>query len=150
MEQAEYKITTHGLDALHTLHVRCMDASAGFEKMLEKSEPEFRPVAQRFLDLHRSHAARLANMLVNHGEQPDENGSFMSTVNRAVVATRALFDEIDEDVMDQVRSGEEYVLDAFAEASEIEDESLHPQDKAAIDEMRGELGNLLQETVSLG
>jgi hypothetical protein len=44
------------LDAVEKLHGRTLDALAGFETMVEKAEPEFRPVAERFRALHEAHA----------------------------------------------------------------------------------------------
>jgi hypothetical protein len=37
----------------------------------------------------------------------------MGTINETVVGLRAFFDEIDEDVMGSIRSGEGHVLKAF-------------------------------------
>lgn len=107
---------TEVVDALVALHTRTVDALAGYEKMVEKAEPEFRPVARQFRDLHSRHATRLAALLRSLGAQVDEDGSFMARVNRTVVSLRALFDEIDADVMDNIRNGEEHVLHAFEAA----------------------------------
>lgn len=104
---------TEVIDALADLHTRTVDALAGYEKVVEKAEPEFRPVAQQFRDLHSRHAAQLASLLTSLGASVDADGSFMATINRTVVSLRAFFDEIDEDVMDNIRSGEDHVLRAF-------------------------------------
>jgi hypothetical protein len=64
-------------------------------------------------------------------------------LNRAVVSARAFLDEIDEDVMDQVRSGERHVLGAFDAAL---DAGLPERDRAQVGAMRGELAALLDET----
>lgn len=133
-------------DALAELHKRTVDALAGYETMVDKAEPEFRDVARRFRDLHSAHAHRMAAMLVAHGRSPDTDGSFMATVNRTVVAARAWFDEIDADVMAQVRSGEAHVIEAFDEASTRLEGT---EQAAAIREMRGELDTLLRETATL-
>ncbi|MFN4157205.1 MAG: DUF2383 domain-containing protein [Gemmobacter sp.] len=135
--------TEAAMDAITALHTRTIDTAEGFEKMAEKAEPEFRPVAQRFLLLHRDHAARLAAMLSEAGRQADDAGSFMGTINRLVVATRALFDDIDADTMAQVRNGEEGVLEAFHIALSHD----HPAERRAeLDRMRGELTALVEAT----
>ncbi|MGR3507595.1 MAG: DUF2383 domain-containing protein [Paracoccaceae bacterium] len=103
----------HIADAITELHTRTVDALRGYEKMVEKAEPEFRATAQKFRDLHDSHASALSRILIAMGAQVDADGSFMGTVNQAVVSLRAFFDEIDEDVMDNIRSGEDHVLKAF-------------------------------------
>lgn len=131
-------------DALLALQRRTVDALAGYVKMVEKAEPEFRPVAERFRALHDRHNAGLTAMLIRHGAEPDADGTFMGTVNKAVVSLRALFDEIDEDVMDSIRDGENHVLEAFDEA--ISAEGMPPADVTDLRNMRDELVMLLQDT----
>lgn len=108
--------TEDELDALHALHTRIVDTIEGFDKMVEKAEPSFRATADRFRTLHARHERQVARLLADSGRTADPDGSFMGTVNRVVVAARALFDAVDADVMQQVRSGEQHVLDAFDEA----------------------------------
>jgi hypothetical protein len=62
-----------------------------------------------------------------------------------VVTFRAFFDDIDEDVMDQVRSGEDWVLKAF-DAAIAEQTGVAPKLQA----MRAELAELLADTRNLG
>jgi hypothetical protein len=112
------------IDALALLRTRTVDARAGFETMASRAEVAFRPITERLCDLHGAHASRLTEMLVDDGCTPDADGSFMGGVNRTVVATRALFDEINADVMDQGRSGEAHARQAFDEAVRCLDE--HP------------------------
>lgn len=131
-------------DALRRLQTRTADALAGYVKMVEKAEPEFRPVAERFLGLHDRHNAALSAMLIRHGDEPDADGSFMGTVNKAVVSMRALFDEIDEDVMDNIRDSEEHVLTALDDALAVT--VMPPSDLTELRDMRDELTALLQET----
>ncbi|WP_232622674.1 DUF2383 domain-containing protein [Pseudorhodobacter sp. MZDSW-24AT] len=131
-------------DALLALQRRTVDALTGYVKMVEKAEPEFRPVAERFRALHDRHNAALTAMLIRHGVEPDADGTFMGTVNKAVVSLRALFDEIDEDVMDSIRDGENHVLEAFDEA--IGASGMPPADVTELRDMRDELTVLLQDT----
>lgn len=131
-------------DALRSLQTRTADALAGYVKMVEKAEPEFRPVAERFRSLHDHHNAALSAMLIRHGAEPDLDGSFMGSVNKAVVSMRALFDEIDEDVMDNIRDGENHVLTAFDDAMTAT--GMPPADVTELRDMRDELASLLQDT----
>ena len=134
-----------GTTALAALYNRSVDSVKGFAKMVEKAEPSFRATAARFGALHDSHVDRLAGLLAAQGMMPDADGSIMGTVNQAVVSFRALFDDIDEGVMDQVRSGEDWVLKAFDAAI-----AEQPQAAAALHAMRDELSDLLAETQDLG
>ncbi|WP_245298732.1 DUF2383 domain-containing protein [Pseudotabrizicola sediminis] len=131
-------------DALLVLQRRTADALAGYVTMVDKAEPEFRPVAERFRAIHDRHNAALTAVLIRHGVEPDADGSFMGTVNKAVVSLRALFDDIDEDVMDSIRDGENHVLEAFDEA--IGASGMPPADVTQLRDMRDELTLLLQDT----
>lgn len=143
----DHSMDEAAIDCLAFAHTRTVDALAGYEKMVEKAEPGFLSVATRFRDLHAAHAASLAAMLRQQGRAPDAEGSFMARVNRMVVATRAFFDEIDADVMSQVRSGEEHVLAAYRAA---ESGVPYPVVKSLVAGMRTELQALLAETRQVG
>lgn len=133
--------------ALIALYDRTVDSVRGFVKMVEKAEPSFLDTAEKFRSLHASHAGDLARMLSDYGIDAEGDGSIMGIVNEAVVTFRAFFDDIDEDVMDQVRSGERWVLQAFDDAIA----ELDPKPASAkLREMRTELTKLLDETQHLG
>lgn len=127
-------------EALQTLYTAHVDAKAGFDVMVDKAETDFLPVAKRFRDLHERQAGQIAMMA--GGTLRDTDGSFMSTVNKTVVSLRAFFDEIDDDVMDQVRSGEEHVLGASEEAQKLAD----GEDRDTLARMNAELKDLLDDT----
>ena len=128
------------LEALTLLHTLSVDTRRGFEKMVEKADADFQSTAERFSALHGRHVARLDTMVREMGGLPDADGSFMGTVNVAVVALRAVFDVIDTDVMDRVRSGEDNVLVAFDDAIAA---SLPQGHRQALTEMKAELTGLL-------
>ena len=136
---------TAASEALVALHNRTVDALHGYAIMVEKAEPSFRATAEQFRALHARHADALARMLSEMGVEADPGGTFMATVNRTMVTVRAFFDAIDEDVMQQIRSGEDWVLAAFDDAivavsSKLVD--LVPT-TAALRDMRDELATLL-------
>ncbi len=133
--------------ALTEVFDRTVDSVKGYAKMVEKAEPSFRDTAERFRALHARHADELARILADLGIDADRDGSIMGTVNQAVVTFRAFFDDIDEDVMDQVRSGEDWVLKAFEEAI-VEQAGAVPT--AKLREMQTELTELLADTQHLG
>lgn len=135
------------LDALAQLHTLSVDTERGFDKMVKKAEPDFLPIAERFRALHGRHIARLDAMVREMGGLPDTDGSFMGTVNVAVVSLRAVFDAIDAEVMDQVRSGEANVMTAFDRAIAA---SLPQGHRDALTAMKTELTKLLDDTRKLG
>lgn len=130
-------------DALVDLQTRTMDAQAGYDTMVEKAEPEFRPVASKFRDLHAAHATTLAPMLAVRGLDGEASVSVMGSINKAVVTVRALFDDIDIGVMDRIRSGEAHVREAFEVAT---GSGLAGAELRHVLQMRDELDRLLSDT----
>lgn len=133
------------LDAVKSLLDTTVDAKESFEVMANKAEPEFRPVARKFEALHSIHAQRLSQTLSINGRDPSGAGTLMGSVNEAAISIRALFDEIDADVMDSVRRGEKNVFKAFDKALEG-DMTNYRHDLAG---MRFELQTLVNETAHL-
>lgn len=144
--KADLGIASDAGDALVALHNRTVDALAGYAEMVEKAEPSFRSVAEEFRALHAMQADQLARMLADLGREVDADGTFMGTVNAAVVSVRAFFDTIDEGVMDNIRDGETSVLSAYEEAIATARE---PASRAALVEMRAALLTLLERTSHL-
>jgi len=130
---------------LRALLDRSLDTAKGYESMVDKAEPAFRPTAEHFRALHVRHADNLARMLLELGVGEPADGTLMGTVNQAVVTFRSIFDTIDADVMDQVRNGEKWVLEAFDDAIA---ERIAPT--TALQDMRNDLTSLLAETQHLG
>lgn len=136
-----------GWDAVSTARTRTLDALAGFDKMAEHAEPGFAPIVAAFRDMHRRHGDLLTRLLADAGLAPDGEGSVMGTVNRMVVATRAFFDDIDADVLDQIHSGEENVVRAYQDALRAD----VPQDvRDHLSQMLVELNGLLADTRPIG
>ncbi len=139
---------TLALDALSALHQRNLDALAGYETMLEKAEPGFRPVVERYRDLHARHVAELATIMIRSGLQPDDSASVMGVINKVVVTLRSAFDSIDSDVLRQIHSGEGHVLEAYDELFRVAlvHDGLSAPDLDRIEVMRSELTALLAAT----
>jgi hypothetical protein len=122
--------------ALVDLHTRLRDTIAGFDTILDKAEPEFRPIAADFRALHIRQAGAVASMLEQDGHDPSQDGSVFGAVNRAVVTLRSWFDDISVNIMEQVVSGEKHVLEgydtALAEATDPERRRILTEDRTAL------------------
>lgn len=107
---------------LQDLHTALIDANEGYEKAIEKAEVP--GVLSMFKEMHALHSrahADLHRALSNAGEQPDDDGSFMSTVHRAAISVRSAVSGIDEDALPSFADGEDRIGEKYNEA--IEDES---------------------------
>ena len=129
------------------LYGQTMDCLKGYVKMVQKAEPSFRDTSMKFRAPHACHAGERAQIFFDLGQVIAADGSIMGTVNKAVVTFRAFFDDTDEDVTDQVRSGEGWVLKTFNNAV-VEQTTAMPPSRPR--QMQAELTDLLAETQHLG
>ena len=133
-EDAEY-------DRLRDLHTRLVDTLAGYDKVVEKAEPEFIDVALEFRSLHHAQSERVLSLLLGLGSDPGSEGSMRGTVNRAVVEVRSWFDDIGHNVISALVDGEKRLLEDFKAAKAA---SSSVERRRILDEMCGEIITLLQ------
>lgn len=124
------------LDAFATVHRRSVDAANGFDEIFDRTKPDLAAAARRLHDMHRRHAAELANMLVRAGRRPDAEGGFMSTVHRTIVMAWDLVSAVDSEMLPRIRSGERAMAEAFEDAIR---EMADPEPSATLERMRGEI-----------
>ena len=109
-------LSSHCLDLLAETHTRVLDTIAGFEKVVEKAQPEFRPIADAFLAMHVRHEADLARTLLASNRDPAADGSIFSSVNRAAVEMTSWFEDVTDKIMDQIKTAELHILEAYTDA----------------------------------
>jgi hypothetical protein len=129
-------------ETLQHLLTRLVDAREGLDAMLKRAEREIEPILRKMREEQAEAGTRISAMLVAEGADPDASGSAMSTVNKAVVSLRALFDELDDDALDQVADGEENVLEAFIDAIDAHRDGHVREDLV---DMRARLAALVEE-----
>lgn len=127
---------------LIALHDQTRDAVRGFAVMVDKAEPSFQSTARQYLAFHQRQAEALAQLLQSQGQDVDRDGTLMGTVNEVVVTVRAFFDQIDAGTMDQIRHGEDRILQAFDAAIAEQRGST----AAALRDMRDDLTRFLATT----
>ncbi len=126
---------------LHNLHVLLTDTITGYDKVLEKAEPEFVEVAQAFRGAHVAQAAIVSDLLAAMGVDVDADGSFFGLVNRTVIELRSWFDEIGHNIIDAIADGEKRVIAAIDDAVAA---SPSPERRGILEQMKGEIKRLLQ------
>jgi len=92
------------------------DAVEGYEKMLEKAEPSFKPTVSDLLSQHRAASREIDVMLLDRGAAVDEDGSFMGAVHKTVVMLRSVVDDVDDGWIPGILDGEKRNLDRYDEA----------------------------------
>lgn len=127
----------HDDRALAKVHTRVIDVIAGYEELVEKAEPDLRPLATTMLTLHRRHRQALDAVLTGRGHASDGEGSFMSIVQENVIRVRSWVDDMDEDLIPRIRKGEEGLRDLYDDA--IAAAAGQAPERAALTAQRDEL-----------
>lgn len=107
------------IDNLKSLHTILIDSKHGYEEAL--ADAEGHGMTQLFRDmisLRIKDGDEIATELVTLGERPDESGSFMTTVNRAIISLRSLFGGLDESVLPGLIDGEKRIVTYYDSALE--------------------------------
>jgi Domain of unknown function (DUF2383) len=116
MTNVSQRGSTTRFDKSIDLKVAMDDAVEGYEKMLEKAEPSFRPTVSELLAHHRAASQDIDTQLRTRGAAVDEDGSFMGAVHKTVVTLRAAVDDPDRDWIPGIVDGEKRNLKKYDEA----------------------------------
>ncbi|MBU2961734.1 PA2169 family four-helix-bundle protein [Citreicella sp. C3M06] len=130
------------LSVLQNLLSRSADCRAWYEQMADKAEPDFRFIALKFRGLHVAHCDRIASIITAMGGDPDGSEGLSAALHRTAVSVRALFEEIDGDMMSGIEDAEAQVLGDFDAALSCLPPSPYRDELC---QMKGELVKLLAD-----
>lgn len=106
----------HSLTALHT---SLIDARSGYQEGLKDAQGQ--GLSALFTDLialHGQHADAIAAQLKRLGAPSNDRGSYMGTLDRAVMKLSSLFSKLDEKFLPNLIDGEHRVLAHYDKAIE--------------------------------
>jgi uncharacterized protein (TIGR02284 family) len=104
-------------DHLKSLHTMSIDARNGYQAALKDAEGHgLTSVFNEMSSMHGTNASQIAAELAKAGENPDDGGSFMSVVHRAIMDVRSLFNGLDRSVLPGLIDGETRNLSSYDEA----------------------------------
>jgi uncharacterized protein (TIGR02284 family) len=116
------------LDHLKSLHTGAIDARNGYREALKDAEGHgMTPLFQEMISLHAQNASELGSQLASAGEQPDNDGSFMSTIHRTIMSIRGLFGGLGASVLPGLIDGEKRNITAYDEALKLPNEPADTQ-----------------------
>lgn len=99
--------TQQYLDKLKALHTLLIDSRNGYDEAFVDAEGK--GLSMLFRDMmafHQHSAEALGAYLKSYGEIVDDQGSFMTTVNRTVITIRSLFGGLDGSIIPGLIDGE--------------------------------------------
>ncbi|WP_394690596.1 DUF2383 domain-containing protein [Hoeflea sp.] len=139
-------------DGMNDAHTTLIDAIHGFDVMLEKAEPEICQILLLTRQTNKRQAEELKAFLGRRGHSASDDGSFMSLVHEGVVRTRALFTDIDGDILPAVADGERRILSCYDDVLENLVKKIDQIPAGTFDSMhtlllthRGEIENLIRD-----
>lgn len=128
------------VDQLALLQKRVVDAANGYDQAAKLSEStEMIKIFQHLAERHRSDADVIGDLLTSEGEESNEDGSWMTWVNQAIVQVRSIVGGLDRSAMEPLISGEETLIDMYKTAEDLAPEDT-TQNALAVQRARLERG----------
>jgi uncharacterized protein (TIGR02284 family) len=107
------------VEAVKALATTLIDSGRGYEQAIkDDSDSELLPLFREMIALRQRDLEELRGVLTSLGEKPDEDGSFMSTVQRTVIGIRSALTGLGEGALPSFIRGEESVLSRYDDAIE--------------------------------
>lgn len=126
------------VDAIKTLHTSMIDTRRAYEKAAAETElPELKAFFSEMVALRQKDHEQLHRVLTEMGEKPDEEGSFMTTVHRAVIGTRSAIVGIDKGSLSAFASGEENIVKEYDNA--LGQSDIYPETTALLEHQKAAL-----------
>lgn len=109
-------MSTHSED-LKRLHTTLVDSRNGYDEALQDAEGKgLTDLFRQMIDLRTRDAEALRTHVVALGEEPNTDGSFLSTVHRTIISIRSLFQDLDERILPGLIDGEERIRTLYDDA----------------------------------
>lgn len=135
-------------DTLKSLHTMLIDSRNGYDEAVKQSDGKsLTPLFREMITLRDKAAGALAIQLTALGENPDADGSFMSTVHRTVIDVRSYLTGLDESILPSLISGEERIIEKYDDA--INESSPANPEYAVLVAQRDELRAKVNEMQSM-
>jgi uncharacterized protein (TIGR02284 family) len=108
---------TDTIEHLKSLHTAAIDARNGYREAVTEADGEgLTPLFGELANLHDKHATQLSRLLIERGQTPDKDGSFMTVVHKTIMDIRSLFGGLGKSVIPGLIDGEERNVGKYDEA----------------------------------
>lgn len=132
-------------EAVNALNTSLVDSRNGYEEALEDAEGKgLTPLFRAMIDMRTRHIGEIEPMVVARGEEPDKDGSIMSTVHRTIIRVRSLFSDLDERIIPGLVDGEKRTLEFYDDAIELAPANEKPILMRQADEVRAKIREMEQ------
>lgn len=124
--------------ALKNLHTALLDTKQGYETAAKDvDDPTLKRAFDDMIRLRTEDHDELHAALAKLGDEPDDGGSFMGTVHKTVVGTRAAITGIDRAALAAFADGEDRVLNDYDAARDEQAAAGRAEITKMLDRQRG-------------
>ena len=104
-------------ESLKKRHTALVDTRSAYELALKDTDDvEVARICKEMISLRHTDHQELHQSLILAGQEPDENGSFMSVVHETVVGVRAALTGISKKTLPAFASGEQNIVEEYDDA----------------------------------
>ena len=126
------------VENLKMLHTALVDTRAAYELAFKDTDDaQVATICKEMVYLRHMDHEELHQALLEAGETPDENGSFMSMVHETIIKVRAAFTGIGKKTLPAFASGEEDILALYDKA--IDEAATDPKISGILNRQRTNL-----------
>ncbi|MGL4412785.1 DUF2383 domain-containing protein [Roseinatronobacter monicus] len=135
------------IETFSTLYTTVIDAVKGYDDAAEIAKrDQVGTLCAELKRTHMTHAHDIAGLLLERGERPDADGSYMSVVHKIVLNARFMITADEESLLPGLRDGEKRLLETYDDTLrevEIAKDAFKPAEiKLLKDQRQAVLGNL--------
>jgi uncharacterized protein (TIGR02284 family) len=132
------------IETLKKLHAALVDTEDGYEEALEEDgESEIGGFFRNMIALRQRDLTEIEQLLTARGEEVDDEGSFVSVIQRAVVDVRSSLTGLDKNALPSFIHGEETIVGYYDDA--IEASAAEPGIYETLTRQKRELENKIAE-----
>lgn len=102
------------VETFSTLYTTVIDAVKGYDEAAEIAKrDQVGTLCAELKRTHMTHAHDIAGLLLERGERPDADGSYMSVVHKIVLKARFMITADEESLLPGLRDGEKRLLEVY-------------------------------------
>ncbi|MCC5956528.1 MAG: DUF2383 domain-containing protein [Natronohydrobacter sp.] len=102
------------VETLSALHTTLVDAVKGYEEAAKLAKRDaLGGLSAEIKRVHMNHAHELAGRLLEHGERPDADGSYMTLVHKLSLRARFIVTADEKSLLPALRDGEKRILERY-------------------------------------
>lgn len=137
------------VEILSDLHTAVVDAVKGYDEGASIAKrDDIGALCEDIKTTHMASAHEIAGQLLERGERPTADGSFMGAVHKLVLNTRFLLTADEKSLLPALRDGERKLLTKYDDVlreAEIAETSFTPDERQAISTQRGKIVDNLRK-----